>query len=163
MKTEVIVALVSLGGVILSTVISLLIAWRSTRYNYKQLFATTVSASRKKWIDIVTDSFAQYFAAAYAIRSIVEMTEADKSKFVKERIEYWRELVNAERMITQRFTLNDEYQKLIKYAFLEMRGIIETANDSRFSAKCEELEDLGRRLLKVEWNRVKRESGGKKC
>lgn len=51
MDSDLIAAIIALSGVVLSVVVSFIVSRGTSRYNYRQLFAKTVSESRNKWLN----------------------------------------------------------------------------------------------------------------
>ena len=61
---EVIDAIIALGGVVLSVLVSILFHIATTRYNYNQLFAQTVSQSRNQWLNEMRENISVMLAEA---------------------------------------------------------------------------------------------------
>ena len=156
MDAEVIAAWIALGGVIISVSLSTLIGLLSTRFNYKQLFAQTVSSNRMNWIDNFREEFSIFIGTACYLRN--------SSCHCKG---YKKEIITAERARVKLLTrLNQDTTKLgneFNEVFASRLNDINLyAPATITSDKIEALISLSRAILEPEWNRVKREAKGKK-
>lgn len=150
MEAEVIAAIIALAGVILSTFIAWLTVHLTLRFNYKQLFAETVSKNRMEWINVWRENIAKFLSCAKILHNY-----KTPSEFC---LQCEKEMYEARVTVTSRLNLNEEKHKLLLATMLEL-NIKET--EGRFNAQCEYIESLARDILKPEWERVKSEAKGK--
>lgn len=162
MDPKIIAAIISASGVIVSVVVSLLIAFLSRRYNYHQLFAETVSKNRMEWINVWRQNISIFLSTAKALRSCkcVNCTKAEHkncscSKYTSE---LKRQMGEAQSMITMRLNMAEELHQLM---FAAIHGFEYDVKDEEFNKKCEYIETTARAILKIEWERVKDEARGK--
>lgn len=158
MRVEVMAALISFGGVILSISITLIIGILTNRYNYRQLYAHTVSSNRMEWINVWRENIAELLACARVLR-LLHNSQCPK-KYVDKFDEYLYRFERAKRMVTTRLNMTEESHQLMFCAIAELD--FKTAYDLEFNKHCETIETLARRILKPEWERVKCEAEGKR-
>mgnify|MGYP000165654822 CR=1 FL=1 len=157
MQAEVIAAIIALVGVILSAIISFVVARQTTRFNYKHLFAETVSQSRNKWLNDMREYVSQLLSNARRIfyknvtnENVVEIcNEYDECKF----------------QILMRLNLEEKYHRKLHFLILALEDLIGTnqkANVTEDDFKLIELEiiNTSRSIFKEEWEKVKREAKG---
>lgn len=150
MEPEVIAALIAVAGVVLSAFIAWLTTHLTLRFNYKQLFAETVSKNRMEWINVWRENIAKFISCAKILHTNKTQTEFN--------LQCEKEMYEARVAVTSRLNLNEEKHKLLLTTMLEF-NLQET--EGRFNAQCEYIESLARDILKPEWERVKREAKGK--
>ena len=80
MSDEIIAALIAVGGVIASILVTLLIDWLKTSFNYKDLYARTVSGNRTEWINVWRENIALFLANAETLQRCYH----DKKDFPKD-------------------------------------------------------------------------------
>lgn len=150
MEPEVIAAFIALAGVVLSVGISLIIALLSTRYNYRQLYAETVSKNRMEWINVWRQNISLFLTDAELLH--------ENNRSEEKNCELEKEMLQARSMITIRLNLSEEdHQKL----FHAIKTFDYRVDEKQFILKREEIENLARTILKPEWERVKQEAQGK--
>ncbi len=153
--SELVAALIASGGVILSILASLLTAHLTLRFSYRQLFAETVSKNRMEWINVWRENISTFLACAEILHRSQSTTA-----FTQESInQYLQDMYKAQLMITSRLNMEE---KLHKEIAATINGFSYTANNAQFTENKEEILDLARQILKIEWDRVKLEAQGKK-
>ena len=146
-------ALIALGGVVLSAIITIIINLGQTRYNYHQLFAETVSKNRMEWINVWRENISKFLACAEILQNCPNSKTCDKC----EMVEYKKEFYESRAMITSRLNMEDELHILMLAA---INQIDFKPQDKEFVAKREYILELARQILKPEWDRVKAEAKG---
>lgn len=152
MEPEVTAALIALGGVIVSVVLSAIIGFFNTRFGYNQLFAQTVSSNRMDWINVWRENISKFLACA-------EFLHNHKDKKCKKCCEYEKEMYQAKSMIISRLNMTEDLHCLMK-ASLDKFDY--NTDDKTFEKKREYVLELARQILKPEWERLKDEAKGKR-
>lgn len=162
---EVIAALIALGGVILSVLVSVLFHIGTTRYNYNQLFAQTVSNNRMDWINVWRENISKFLACTeLLIEHKCECKKKNDCEGCKcdckdcKIIEYKKEFYESRGMITSRLNMEEELHILM---FAAINQIHYDNAREEFIPKREYILELERKILKNEWERVKDEARGK--
>lgn len=158
MSDDVIAAFIALGGVLVSTVISIWIASRATRFDYKQLFAQTVSNNRMDWINVWRENLAIFLSRAEVLHHYncpKNCPHTMCSDCLATKLE--TELLEAKGKILIRLNLREPKHVLMRKLLTEF-----DASASDYKEKCEKIELLAMEILKEEWERVKQEANGKK-
>lgn len=159
MDVEVIAAFIALGGVILSALVSLLIALWTRRYNYHYLFAETVSQNRMDWINVWRENVAVFLSTAAVLHEIYTAKGQTNNMDAEKLLELKRELLRARTMISARLNLNENSHKRM---FETIRALdYKTTDEEWFAWMLEMIESIAREILKPEWERVKKEARGK--
>ena len=148
----IIAAIIALAGVILSVGISLLVALLTRRYNYHHLFAETVSKNRMEWINVWRENISTFLALAETLH------ECYKKGTSCALCELKKEMLKARAMITTRLNMTEELHCLM---FAAIKQIDCSQSNTQFEAQREYIEELARKILKPEWERVKNEAQGK--
>ncbi len=139
-------ALIALGGVFLSAFVSYLVSVKTTRYNYKQLFAETVSQSRNKWLNEMRGFISTILGVAKKeCASSKEPVTSDK--YLKARAEILLRLNMKESL---HILLENEIEKL------------DHANSNNVDDISGKILTISRTILKEEWEKVKSEAKGGK-
>ena len=158
MGDEVIAAIIALGGVLLSTVISFWVASSSTRFDYQQLFAQTVSNNRMDWINVWRESLAIFLSRAEVLHNYNCPKSCSHTKQQQCPVcEQELKLQEAKERILIRLNLREPKHVLMRRLLTEF-----DVSASDYKEKCESIELLARDILKEEWERVKQEAKGKK-
>lgn len=150
MSNEVIAAIIALCGVILSAAVSLVFGLANSKYNYRQLYAETVSANRMDWINVWRQNVSKFLACAEIIH---------KHSNCAKTLQFEKEMYEARAMIVSRLNLDENDHKLM-YLLINSFAIHGSRQD--FQKSKELLLSQARKILKNEWERVKREAKGKK-
>ena len=158
----IIAAIIALAGVILSVGISLLVALLTRRYNYHHLFAETVSKNRMEWINVWRENISTFLAIAETLHESCKKDELCGSGCKKDKpcelCELKKEMLKARAMITTRLNMTEELHCLM---FAAIKQIDCSQSNTQFEAQREYIEELARKILKPEWERVKNEAQGK--
>lgn len=163
---EVIAAIIALGGVVLSVLVSILFHIGTTRYNYNQLFAQTVSNNRMDWINVWRANISKFLACTELL--IEHKCECKKKNACEQCkcdckdckiIEYKKEFYESRGMITSRLNMEEELHILM---FAAINQIHYDNEREEFISKREYILELERKILKNEWERVKDEARGKR-
>lgn len=166
-----------LSGVTLGSIITWIISLLTLRYNYKRLFAETVSQNRMDWMNIWRENLSILIGAAESIHNAPHY-EDDKdfkrpdgnrtdqelqdlylygeknSPYVKYRNEFYK----ARNTIVSRLNMLEEKHVLVLGALNKFDFSRENEN---FEAEKAYIIELARVILKPEWERLKREAKGK--
>lgn len=139
-------------GAVLGGIISFL----TLRFNYKELYARTVSSNRMAWINKFREEVA---IIAATMKCGVNRINEDKNM---SKIVYDAEKARARLLTRINMNINkngNEYNKVLS----------DILNDIDFSDTTHETQqridillDISRKILETEWKRVKNEAGGKK-
>ncbi len=160
---EVIAALIALGGVLVSVLITLLLGLSTGKYNYNQLFAETVSKNRMDWINVWRENISTFLACAKVLHKFystnwktADNNSKEADKFDED--DYLFKLEQSRSMITTRLNMKEEMHVLM---FGAINKLDYDKDNDKFNAQCEYIEKLARSILKPEWERVKEEAKGK--
>lgn len=173
MKPEYVVAIISLCGVVLTAVVSVVSSARSAKFSYKKLFAEAVSKNRMDWINVWRENIATFLAIT---KLLAEEKSEKRTCGIKKRLSFLfsrkkeedydieilklkKEQLIAKSRITVRLNLSEKKHRLMYSALNEMVKSSER-DFQKLNAACEYVEQLARTILKEEWERVKREAKG---
>lgn len=131
--------LITLICAIISAVISLTLSYFTNRYNYRHLFAETVSQSRNKWLNEMRDFISTMLAEA-------QFPNPKPRTFTKK---YWK----ARNEIMLRLNLNEPLHLMLKNEIL-------TLDNNNNKKTIENIISISQLLLKEEWEKVKKEAKG---
>lgn len=160
----------SLVSGFLGAVFGGLISLLALRFNYRKLFAETVSANRMEWINVWRENVSKFLACAevlnrhYECRKppskcwFVRLKTEDASKELL-RIEIEKEMYEARAMITSRLNLDEPSHRAMLMAITNFD--FQTTDRKLFVNQRETILTLERKILKPEWERVKQEAKGK--
>ncbi|MPN30954.1 hypothetical protein SDC9_178425 [bioreactor metagenome] len=137
-------------------------AYFTLRFQYNQLFAQTVSNSRNAWLGILRDNIAEMLGEAYNCASFdneKKVENSSKNKINDSKSTY----LKARTQIMTRLNLNEEYHVLLKNKIDELDNLVKGKLDKKwFYTLQDEIIEISQDLLKIEWEKVKKEAGGKK-
>lgn len=162
MKPEVAAAIIALGGVILSALVTIIINSGRTRYNYNQLFAETVSNNRMDWINVWRENISKFLACAEILNRCNcpnKNPGNGQACTCRDLMAYKKEFYESRAMITSRLNMSEELHVLM---FAAINQISFETTDAEFVAKREYILELARAILKPEWERLKDEAKGKR-
>lgn len=137
----------ALGGAL----IGIIGTYFTLRFSYNQLYAQTVSNNRMDWINVWRENISIFLACAEILHR--------RNQQEKELMEVEKELYVSRSMITSRLNLNEENHAIMLNLINAFR--IKTT-EVDFVNQREAVLALAREILKPEWERVKKEAGGKK-
>lgn len=142
----------TLIGALVGTLVTIVLGLTTLRFNYKNLYASTVSNSRNNWINIFRDEISQFLALSDMLR----YETFDHDNYLNMLKEYHI----SKNKIIMRLNLNEKrhqevYLLINKIAYENVIG-------DEYKVVKEALMEVTRDLLKDEWERVKLEAGGKK-
>lgn len=152
----------TLASAILAFVGALIGSLLVNKFNYKQLFAQTVSSNRMNWINVWRESISTFLACAEVLNDYCNgrcTRSACKSpqKSPKEFLETKKQMLHARAMILSRLNLDEQLH-------IQM---MEALNNFSYNCRKKEFADqrdlvlcLARKILKPEWERVKSEAKG---
>lgn len=138
-------------GAIIGYIISLL----TLRFNYKQLYAQTVSSTREKWLCIFRENLSKFLACAEVLNKW-NCTNQNCSN--KEKCKYEKEFYESRGMLVSRLNLEEELHVLM---FSAINQIDYEKPCAEFIAKRDAVYEIARNLMKEEWECVKDEARGK--
>lgn len=161
MSQEVISALIAVGGVLVSVLVSVVFGIISNRYNYNQLFAQTISNNRMDWINVWRENVSKFLACAEFLHKHNDVCSGRCQSFneCEKCYEYEKEMYQAKSMIVSRLNLTEELHVLMKAS---IDNININDDDQTFRAKSEYVLEVARQILKPEWERLKDEARGKR-
>lgn len=145
-------AICALVGAIAGAIIGFIASILTLRYNYKKLYAETVSNNRMEWINIWRENLAIFLSCARILHLRLDRND-------KDIIDIKKQMYQAQYMITIRLNLAENSHQLIYAAILE---IDTSQTNENFNAQCAFIEETARNILKPEWERVKDEAKGVK-
>ena len=129
--------------------------------------AKTVSANRMDWINVWRENISTFIANAtilhergyVAKRTDVECPCKEPCKdCCAECLKIEAEMLKARELITTRLNMAERKHVLL---FAAIKQFDYSAENTKFAAQCEYIEELARQILKPEWERVKDEARGK--
>lgn len=154
MADEIILALIS-GGAI-GSIFTFIIAIRGLKFDYNKLFAETISGSRNEWLNQFRNEITKFL-------TLNEILMENMNKEYKETEEYRlniKEWHNCKNIILIRLNMSEEtHQKLYTLINTISFNIV---NPRKYIILKEVLMDTTRKLIKIEWERVKEEARGNK-
>lgn len=123
------------------------------RFNYRQLFAQSVSSNRMDWINVWRENISKFLACAEVLHNRYRCKNIPLLQVEKEMYE-------ARGMVVSRLNLKEEeHRKML----LLMNNFSVHCSNHQFIKQREEILELARNILKYEWERVKAEANGRKC
>ena len=139
----------SIISALIGAAVGFLIVLFTVRFNYKQLFAQTVSQNRMEWINSFRGE-------------VSEIIDCLKMPFDR-RKEYVYAAEKARAKLLTRLNMDlskpgNENNKLLS----DCLNGIDFSSRKSYDAEIEELLELTRKVLEHEWKRVKQEAKGKK-
>ncbi len=157
--------LAGLSGGLIGAVLSFIISFLTLRFNYRQLFAETVSKNRMEWINVWRENVAIFLSRAQALREKEKRAPGGcglliclKKSNQEDSTNLETELYKARSMITTRLNMEEEPHILMYGALMNFDWKMK--DDLEFQKQCEVVELLAREILKPEWERVKKEAKG---
>lgn len=141
-------------GAIIGALISFVASILVLRFNYHQLFASTVSSNRMEWINVWRLNISKFLACAEILHTKVRTDDNEK-----ELLEYEKELLEARAMIITRLNTNESDHVLMYGALTQ---IDYSPSNPNFYAQQVVIIELAQKILKPEWERVKDEAKGKR-
>ena len=141
MDSDLITAIIALSGVVLFVVVSFIVSRGTSRYNYRQLFAKTVSESRNKWLNEMRGFISTMLAE-------VNFQPTNKTRTKK----YWK----ARNEITLRLNLNEALHFALNNEILKL----DCPNNANQNETINNIISISQEILKGEWEKVKKEAKG---
>lgn len=156
MSDDIATALIALGGVFLSVFVSYLVSLKTTRYNYKQLFAETVSQSRNKWLNEMRDYISEMLANK---RRMVYRNVDEKSA-----VEICNKYDTCKFQVLMRLNINESDHRQLRALIMTLDEFGIEKTTSTDIEKYQQIElaiiEISRKILKEEWDKVRLESKG---
>ena len=149
---------------VIGAVVGFFASLLALRFSYKQLFAETVSKNRMDWINVWRENVSKFLACAELIienqcgECILKKSCAGCNGKDCKIIEYKKEFYEARTMITSRLNLQEDLHVLMLSAINK----IDYTSDINFNEKKQLVLEIARKILKDEWERVKKEARGKR-
>lgn len=135
------IALFTLLGVFVTAFVSWLTSFLTNRYNYRHLFAETVSQSRNKWLNEMRNFIS------------VMLAEAIKCKDKHKTKEYYQ----ARNEVLLRLNITEPLHLMLQIEI----GKLDNCHESDYDNIEHNILEISRQLLKKEWDRVRKEAEGK--
>lgn len=157
-------------GALVGALIGFIASVLTLRFNYKQLFAQTVSNNRMDWINVWRLNISKFLACTELLieqkkckcKKKDDCTDCNECKCDCKDckiVEYKKEFYESRGMITSRLNMEEELHVLM-FAAINQIHYDNTLKD--FVLKREYILELERKILKTEWERVKDEARGKR-
>lgn len=141
-------------GAIAGALIGFIASLLTLRFNYHQLFASTVSSNRMEWINVWRENISKFLACAEILHTKDRTNDNEK-----ELLGYEKELLEARAMIITRLNTKENDHVLMYGALTQ---IDYSPLSQSFYAQQTVIIELARKILKPEWERVKNEAKGKR-
>ena len=135
---------------LIGTIVGFISSWFLLKFNYKKMFAETVSKNRMEWINVWRENISKFLACS---EILINFDSFDN------KYEYIKEFYESRAMIVSRLNMNEELHKLM---YIQINSINYAKKDNDFFKKRESILELERNILKIEWERVKSEAKGKR-
>lgn len=145
MEAEDIIALVAVIASFVTIIVTVITSSRTHRFNYKELFAKTVSESRNEWLKQMRDYISQMLAEASGCAN--NHGSAHKSK------EYYK----ARNEVMLRLNITEVDHLILKK---HIEDLDECNSDSELIVIRDDIIDISNKILKDEWEKVKSEAKG---
>jgi hypothetical protein len=142
---------ISFLGALAGVVLGSMGTYLTLHFNYKQLYAETVSQNRMDWINVWRENVSVFLACAEILHK--------HSKPSDKLIEVEQEMYKARGMIVSRLNLS-ESNHVAMLALINNFTLQTTDED--FKYQKESVLAVARKILKPEWERVKKEAKGRK-
>ena len=126
----------------IGVIIGALGTYFTLKYQYRQLFAETVSQSRNKWLNEMRENISEMLAIA--------RKECDSFKS--------KDYYSAQNMVLLRLNTKEPLHLMLKQQIEQL----EQCNSQNYKNIEKNIIDISEVLLKREWERVKREAQGRK-
>ena len=144
---------------LLGIIIGAIGTYLTLRYNYKALFAKTVSESRNRWIDIFRENISIMLAETESYIRLREMCLCFGSNTALKDGHY-NSFCKARNMIISRLNENEDDHIMLQSSIMQLN--IDQINMLKFAKMRELILIQTRFILKPEWERVKEEANGEK-
>lgn len=143
-------------GAVLGGLIGFIASWFTLKYNYKKLFAETVSFNRMDWINRFRDEFAEIVGMIRILKNS-ELPYSECRTDILQAEQARVRLLTRLNMHTERF--GNEYNAVFaeRVEMLNFYGVDKVSEDD-----LQKLIELARKILEPEWQRVKNEAEGKR-
>ena len=141
-------------GAVAGALIGFIASLLTLRFNYHQLFASTVSSNRTEWINVWRENISKFLACAEILHTKVRTDDNEI-----ELLEYEKELLEARAMVITRLNTK-ETDHVLMYGALTK--IDYSPSSPSFYAQQVVIIELAQKILKPEWERVKNEAKGKR-
>ena len=141
-------------GAILGGIIGFIASWLTLKYNYKRLFAETVSSNRMEWINMFRDEFATIVGVICILKNCKPTSD-----------DCFREILGAEqaraRLLTRLNMHTDRQGNEYNKVFAERLKSLSFYDVKQVSDEdIQKLTELAGKILEHEWQRVKNEAKG---
>ncbi|MDR1094304.1 MAG: hypothetical protein LBL66_09185 [Clostridiales bacterium] len=143
------VGVISATSVLAGAVIGALFPWLSGR---KRQYSEAVVQNRVDWLRIFSEHIAKVLAEVEAVR------------FVSDRAEHMicvRKYYRSKNYILSKINMPEPKHKLISIYLNQMDEQFERYDKEKFHALREQLLEVTRQMEKAEWEKAKKEAGGK--
>ena len=137
---------------LIGAVVGAIIPFFALRFNYRQLYAQTISNNRMEWINVWRENVSKFLACAETLRNNGSCGSAELLKLEKEMYE-------ARGMVVSRLNLSEEDHQLMLALMKEFKI---HCSDEDFCKNREAILAMARKILKPEWERLKDEARGKR-
>lgn len=142
------VALIGAGSAIFGSILGAVISYFTTRYQFR---ATVLSGNRQQWINTLRDSLADFLSTASLIKADVEDSMANVDDF-KKRMERLYLMVSRIKLLIN--PKEDDHLELVDR--IDSLRVAVTKRDTDVSGDVGDITEIGQKVLKREWERVKK-------
>lgn len=152
MEKEIVAAIITVCGVLFTALITIITYIFTRKYDYHRLYAETVSQSRNKWLNEMRDFISTMLAEAENINSQNPNNSEPQTNY-----EYFK----ARNEILLRLNLKEEEHRLLK----ENIQMLDTAIfncSGQFDCLKKNIITVSQKILKDEWEKVKKEAKGER-
>ena len=143
-EPQIVSAVIAVAGVIFSAILSFLVSYLHGKFSYRQLFVDNVTKNRIEWINIWRENIAIFLANAETLKTYSKLPN-------KENV--FNEMLKAKGMITTRLNLDEPLHNAM---WIAINSFDYTSNN--FIFQREGILELERKILKLEWEKSKKES-----
>ena len=143
---------------IITIVVSFILGQKTSKYDYDNLFAETITKNRMEWINVWRENLSNMLAIADIFHS-ENITNGQTSEKSQEHIRMEKEYNKSKYMILSRLNLTEVKHKLLMKSIMKFNYSPENEN---YTPEREFILDLAREILKPEWERLKLEAKGEK-
>ena len=138
---NVVAAIISVGGVIASIIVSYIIAKNTSKYNYNYLYAEIVSKSRNNWLNEFRENVS------------VMLAEGCKCCTNYKSGDFYRAFYHVQIKLNSKEYLHELLREKIN-ELEQCRGY------ESFTVLAKEITSITEQIIKQEWERVKKEAKG---
>ena len=162
MTNEIIIAIFTFLGAFVGGAMGSIGTAFTLRYNYRELYAKTISESRNRWIDILRERVSVMIAEAEIIMSCSPCPNVPVNKNQNcDLTEHYSRYYQAKNEIIMRINEKENKHLQLYSVLTKFDSAVQSGNYEQFIREKENLLLGIRYILKGEWERVKGEARGR--